>query len=203
MRTSSLSLLQDPSVVVLAAGHGGIDCGATNGPFTERDQAITITNLVAELLRGRNVEVAIAPHEEDTDESIVWVNRNYSFGDAWVLELHRDSADGLDLDDASRRCGIYYGISERSKNVGEFVRRSLIKHGAHHKSWVRPDTASRFGRLGWIRKTQPVAHLLELGFMEGKNDDAHLSWLAGVAAAALFEAFTGSLWENENGPDNS
>ncbi len=31
MRTSSLSLLQDPTVVVLAAGHGGNDPGATNG----------------------------------------------------------------------------------------------------------------------------------------------------------------------------
>ncbi len=198
MRTSSLSLLQDPTVVVLAAGHGGSDPGATNRPHTERDQAIIITDRTADLLRGRNVDVEIAPHAEDTDKSILWVNRNFSFGDAWVLELHRDSAVGLDPDDASRRCGIYYGTSERSKDVGEFVRRSFILHGAHPRSWARPDTASSHGRLGWIRQTQPAAHLLELGFMQGKNDDTHLSWLAQVAASAIFEAFTGRAWDPED-----
>lgn len=196
MRTSSLSLLQDPTVVVLTAGHGGSDPGATNRPHNERDQAITITNRAAELLRGRDVDVEIAPHDEDTDKSIVWVNRNFGFGDAWVLELHRDSAEGLDLDDASRRCGIYYGTSERSKDVGEFVRRSFVLNGAHPRSWARPDTASRFGRLGWIRQTKPAAHLLELGFMQGNNDDAHLSWLAEIAASAIFEAFTGRSWDS-------
>jgi hypothetical protein len=32
---------------------------------------------------------------------------------------------------------------------------------------------------------------LELGFMEGRNDDAHLDRLAKIAAAAVLEAFTG------------
>ncbi|MBD1995217.1 N-acetylmuramoyl-L-alanine amidase [Leptolyngbya sp. FACHB-541] len=191
MRTSPLRLLQDPTVVVLAAGHGGSDPGAVNLPHKERDQAITITDQTADLLRGQGVEVEIAPHDEDTERSIQWVNRNFSFGDAWVLELHRDSASGLDLDDASRRCGIYYGTSESSKDIGNFVRSSFILNGTHPNSWARPDTASNFGRLGWIRQTRPVAHLLELGFMQGKNDDAHLSWLAKVAATTIMEAFTG------------
>lgn len=125
----------------------------------------------------------------------MWVNNNFSFGDAWVLELHRDSANGLDQDDASRRCGIYYGTSERSRDVGEFVRRSYRFHGANERSWARPDSSSRFGRLGWIRQTRPAAHLLELGFMQGRNDEAHLNWLAKVAASAIYEAFTGHDWE--------
>jgi len=191
MRTSSLRLLQEPTVVVLAAGHGGMDSGATNPPHEERKQTITIADQTAALLRGQGIEVEITPHDEDTDKSITWVNKNFGFGDAWVLELHRDSAGGLDFDDASRRCGIYYGTSESSKDIGNFVRRSFILNSAHPNSWARPDTASRFGRLGWIRQTRPVAHLLELGFMQGNNDDAHLSWLAKVAATVILEAFTG------------
>lgn len=175
MRNSSLSLLQDPTVIVLAAGHGGADPGVTHGLHKERDQAIIITDRAAALLRQRDVEVEIAPHGDDLVQSIQWVNTNFGFGDAWVLELHRDSADGLDTEDASRRCGIYYGTSERSRDVGEFVRRSFLLHGAHRNSWARSDTASRHGRLGWVRQTRPASHLLELGSIQGRNDDDHLS----------------------------
>lgn len=191
MRTSSLRVLQDPTVIVLAAGHGGNSPGATSGPHEERKQAIAITKRIAELIKQNGVEVEVVPHELDLRPSITWVNERFSFGDAWVIELHRDSANGLDLDDASRRCGIYYGTSESSKDVGNFVRLSLMANGANSKSWARPDTESNHGGLGWIRQTRPVAHLLELGFMQGKNDDAHLDWLAKVAASAIFEAFTG------------
>jgi len=107
MRTSSLSLLQAPETLVLAAGHGGSDSGATFGSFKERDQAITIVDRTAELLSSRDVNVVVAPHAHDTDVTIGWINRKYSFGEAWVLEVHRDSASGLGEDDASRRCGVY------------------------------------------------------------------------------------------------
>jgi hypothetical protein len=82
--------------------------------------------------------------------------------------------------------------------VGEYVRRSFVVNGAHKNSWARPDTASNYGRLGWIRETRPVAHILELGFIQGNNSEAHLRWLAELAAAVMFEAFTGRSWNPEN-----
>ncbi|MEO0376732.1 MAG: N-acetylmuramoyl-L-alanine amidase [Cyanobacteria bacterium P01_A01_bin.17] len=191
MINSSLSLLQKPDVVVLCAGHGANDPGAVHGPFKERDQAIQITDITTEVLRTNGIKVEVVPHDLNLKKSISWVNLHFDFGEAWVLELHRDSFAGLDLDDASRRCGIYYGVSQASKEIGEFVRDSFKKNGAHDKSWARPDTVSRHGSLGWIRQTDPVAHLLELGFMQGKNDDTHLSFLANLAAKVIFEAFTG------------
>ncbi|PSB68421.1 hypothetical protein C7B61_00910, partial [filamentous cyanobacterium CCP1] len=95
MRTSSLNLLQNPTVVVLAAGHGDNDPGAVNLPHKERDQAIIITDRVAEILKRNGVEVEIVPHEYGLSGSISWINGRFVFGDAWVLELHRDSANGL------------------------------------------------------------------------------------------------------------
>jgi peptidoglycan hydrolase-like protein with peptidoglycan-binding domain len=191
MRTSTLPQLQEPTTIVLAAGHGASDTGAEFGQFKERDEAIVIVDRMAADLRARGVTVEIAPHEEDTPASIRFVNERFGFGDAWVLEIHRDSASGLDPDDASLRCGIYYGTSEGSRQVGEFMRGAYIRHGAHSKSWARADTESRHKSLGWIRQTRPTSHLLELGFMEGRNDDAHLDHLAKIGAAAVFEAFTG------------
>ncbi len=200
MKTSSLTLLKAPETLVLAAGHGGSDTGATFGSFKERDEAVTIVDKIAEHLRTRSVKVVVAPHADDTDVTIGWVNRKFSFGEAWVLDVHRDSASGLSEDDASRRCGVYTGVSSRSIEVGEFLRQAYLRHGANGKSWNRLHTGSRFGGLGWIRQTAPAAHLLELGFMEGKNDPAHLSFLARLAAASLYEAFTGHAFEDGAAP---
>lgn len=196
MKTSSLEILQSPEVIVLAAGHGDKDSGATFGQFKESEEAITIVDRVAALLKERDVNVAILPHELDLEDSIAWVNKRFKFGEAWVIEVHRDSADNLDPDDASRRCGIYTGTSSRSIEVGTFVRQSFLRHGAHSKSWNRLHTESPRGSLGWIRQTIPAAHLIELGFMEGRNDDEHLTFLARVAGAALYEAFTGHSFED-------
>lgn len=196
MNTSPLVMLQEPEIVVLAAGHGGADTGSVNGQYKERDQAIVIVDRMKILLEARGVNVVVAPHSQDTDETIPWLNARYDYHEAWVLEIHRDSAGGLSEDDASRRCGVYYGNSPNSKKVGAFVRNALIGQGANSKTWARKHTESRFGSLGWITKTYQPAHLLELGFIEGKNDVAHMQWLAKIAAATVYEAFTGKDFEN-------
>jgi hypothetical protein len=126
--------------------------------------------LPSRVRKGFTVE--IAPHEEDTQDRVRFVNERFGFGGASVLEFHRDSANGLDPDDSSLQCEVYYGTSEGGRQVGEFVRAAHMGHGAHSKSWARPDTASRFGRLGWIRQTCPAAHLLELGAGTTWNDNA-------------------------------
>jgi len=191
VRTSSLSLLKDPNVVVLAAGHGGSAPGAVHAGHQESKQAITITDQIAKVLREKGVEVVVVPHEYDFKASIKWINERYAFGQAWVIEIHRDSATGLDFKDASSRFGVYYGDSEGSKAIGTFLRDAFKTHGANEKTWARPHTSANGGRLAWIADTKPVAHLLELAFMQGKNDQEHLMWLANVATAAIFEAFTG------------
>ncbi|MBE9139471.1 N-acetylmuramoyl-L-alanine amidase [Nodosilinea sp. LEGE 07088] len=197
MMTSSLRLLKEPNVVVLAAGHGGGAPGAVHSDdqgrrYQESKQAITITDQIATALKERGVDVVVVPHALDYVASIKWVNDRYAFGKAWVIEIHRDSAAGLSLDDASRRFGVYYGNSEGSKAIGKFLRDSFKSHGANERTWAKPHTDSNYGKLAWIADTKPLAHLLELGFMQGKNDDEHLTRLATITAAAIYEAFTGN-----------
>lgn len=197
MHTSKLSLLQAPERIILAAGHGGNDPGATHGIHKERDQTIRIVDWMAELLRDLGIEVEVAPHSHDTHESIHHVNERYRFGDAWVVEVHRDSASGLSHDDASHRCGVYYGTSAATKEIGNALRDAMQRHGANEKTWARPDTKSHHGSLGWIRQTHQIAHLLELGFMQGRNDEQHLMNLSKIGANSLFEVFTGRLIDGD------
>lgn len=191
MNTSNLSALKQPTTIVLSAGHGAGDPGAVNGTHKEAEQAVVMVDSMANGLRARGVDIEIVPHSKGLSGAIKWVNDKFDFGDAWVIEIHRDSADGLSADDASRRCGVYTGTSDSSQKVGEFIREGFIRFGMHDKSWTRVHTESPHKSLGWINKTNPLAHLLELGFMEGDNSSKHILRLADVAEKVLFEAFTG------------
>lgn len=197
MEGSSLQLLKSPKTIVLCAGHSPSQAGAASGGYNEEKQTIFMTDIIADLLRERGINVKVVPHDKGLSDAIRWVNQQpeFSFGKAWVIEIHRDSANGLTMEDASKRCGVYYGNSEQSKAVGEFMRDALKKHGANGKTWAKKHTECRFGSLGWISKTEPLAHLLELAFMQGDNSESHLRWLSEIAAAAIFEAFTGKPFE--------
>ncbi len=75
----------------------------------------------------------------------------------------------------------------------------MVQLGAEANSWARTDNLASFGRLGWIRDTNPLAHLLELGFVMGDNKE-HLNWLSDLATVAIYEAFTGKIAPSLNAP---
>ncbi len=177
-----------PPILVLAAGHGGKDTGAVSRDFksTERDQAIRIVDRAANILNGMGVKTIIAPHHHDTHETIPWLKeQGYGWGDIWAVEVHRDSAETIKEPDASWRCGIYRGTSTFSTKVANKYLLEMKRLGAHPTSWVRADTESGHGRLGWIRQPEALSHLVELGFMEGSNDPLHIERLAAMLAEAL------------------
>ena len=198
MKTSLFEKLRQPTTVVLSAGHGAGDPGTVIGDFKEADQAIIMVDEVAKQLKKKGITVDLVPHENGLKTAIQYVNARYDTGDAWAIEIHRSPADGLPVKQASLRCGVYYYPSQASTEIGIFMANALKRFGADGTSWARPDTESGFTRLGWIRDTKPVAHLLELGCMEGDNSKRHLLKLAKIATQSLYEAFTGVAWDDEN-----
>lgn len=178
--------------IILAAGHGGTDTGAVSpdGKHRERDQAITLVDLIAPLLRQSGHTVIVAPHAHDTHQSIPWINARYAAGTAIAYEIHRDSADTIrGLPDADGRLGIYHSGSAISTAYADAWAASARSNGAHRTTWARNHKASRFaGGLGWINQVRTRSFLLELAFMEGRNDATHLTWLATIAAIAIADA---------------
>ena len=194
MNTSLFEKLRQPTAVVLSAGHGGGDPGTVIGDFKEADEAIIMVDEIAKQLKKKGITVDVVPHENGLKTAIQYVNARYDTGDAWAIEIHRSSADGLPVKQGSLRCGVYYYPSQASTEIGIFMANALKRFGADGTSWARPDTESGFTRLGWIRDTKPVAHLLELGCMEGDNSKKHLLKLAKIAVQSIYEAFTGVAW---------
>lgn len=193
MKGSPIPLLATIPTLVLAAGHGGKDPGAESGKFNERDEVISIVDQIAALLRPYlGKAIVIAPHEQDTHETIPWLNKRYPhFASALAIEVHRDSSDNVQGEDADLRCGLYHGSGGDSRTIATMLGAELRSRGAHPRSWVRPHTESPHGSLGFIRQPACLSLIMELGFVEGRNDPQHLTRLARMAAGALLKTFAG------------
>ena len=179
--------------VVLQAGHGQGDPGATANGFTENAENNQIVARVARMLRFNNIETVIDPDLSLTN-AINYVNQNYKFGQEWCLEIHKDSAAGVDPASLKDRMGVYYyGGDPDSQAIATQMAQIFKNNGASSLSWVRPDTVGRFGRLGWIRDTIPLSHLIECAFMQGElsdsADERYAKWVAQAICDALGKSF--------------
>ena len=160
MKGSPFEALAKVPVLILAAGHGGKDSGACSGPYREADEAIVLVELMAGLLRPvlGDAAVVIAPHAQDTHETIPWINARYKFGEAWAIEIHRDSADTIKEPDASLRCGIYHGSSQVSVAIAAHVLTGMKARGAHGSSWTRDHHECRLTRWAGSIKSAASPH---------------------------------------------
>lgn len=195
MKGSAIPFLATVPTLVLAAGHGAADPGACVPGYNERDRCITLVEHMGKLLKPHlGTALVIAPHSQDTHHTIPWLNARYPhLASAYAIEVHSDSAATVRGDDASYRCGIYYGSSEPSRTAANMALAELKSRGAHPRSWSRPHTESPHHSLGFITQPFCLSHIVELGFMQGDNSEPHLRRLAGIAAGALLKTFAGLI----------
>src|SRR5262245_22792923 len=138
MKTSLFEKLRQPTTIVLSAGHDAGDPGTVIGKFKEADEAIILVDETAKQLKKKGMTIDVVPHESSLKTAIKYVNARYNEGDAWAIEIHRSSADGLPVKKASLRCGVYYYPSQASTEVGIFVANALKRFGADDTTWARP-----------------------------------------------------------------
>lgn len=153
--------------IILAAGHGGGDSGATGQGTTEAAEVIDIVNRAAQKLKADGqVEVIVVPHELNLKDQIDWVNARYdSLDDGYALEVHKNAtvnAHGVE--------GWYYHDDEQSKNLMAKVTGFVSAVAGLTLRGNFPDTQNRWGSLGWIEETNTAAGLLECGFVSDGGD---------------------------------
>ena len=89
----------DPIVVVIDPGHGGKDSGATSGQLLEKDVALEISKMVANMLESKPVKIILT---RENDKSLTLMQRieiaNYHKPDLF-LSVHvngkMENGDGL------------------------------------------------------------------------------------------------------------
>lgn len=179
--------------VILQAGHGQGDPGSTYSGATENVENNQIIARLARILRFCGVDTIVNP-DLNLANAIAYVNQNYTLGSQWCIEIHKDSADGIDPATLKDRVGVYYyGGDPNSQSIAEQMIQVIKNNGANALSWARPDTAGRFGRLGWIRDTKPLSHLIECGFIQDDvsdtGDEKYAKWAAQAICEALGKPF--------------
>lgn len=156
--------------VILSIGHGAGDPGAVSGNIVENKEATQITNRLADKLGDASIPFILLP-DLSYVESIKKVNEIYKPGD-WAIEIHKDSFT-YNKETMHRRMGVYHHhASAVGKQVAEMMLKAFVGCGANKFSWVRPDTFSNHGGLGWNTMTKPMAHIIEAGFVQGDNSDS-------------------------------
>lgn len=153
--------------LIVAAGHGGGDPGATGQGTTEAATVVDITNRLADKLRADGqIEVVVVPHELGLIDSINWVNTRYkNTDDGYALEVHKNSAVG------GHGVEVWYWSGDgASQSKAQAVLDGLVQVTGLPNRGVKGDATNRYGRLGWIRDTNPWAGLAECGFITNGGD---------------------------------
>lgn len=113
MQGSQFTFLQQPNIIVLCAGHGGGDRGASPGGHHEDDETKILTDLIAADLKTKGIDIYIVPHELGLSKSIRHVNSRFAYDQAWAIEIHRDSADNT--------CPFAVGELQKSSHNGALL----------------------------------------------------------------------------------
>jgi len=166
--------------IFLNAGHSLKDPGAVKGGIKESVINIQVRDYLVPLLKKYGFKVEIVPDELNLIQSVNWVNqRAKSLNNGLALSLHCNAGGGIGAE-----C-FYYAGSEESKKLAEKLLSGYCEELKMKNRGAKPDTATRFGRLGWIRDTKPWALLLEMGFIDNSNDLKILQNYQRVAFAIL------------------
>lgn len=153
--------------IILAAGHGGGDPGATGQGTTEAAEVIDIVNRAAEKIKADGqVEVVVVPHELNLIDEINWVNQRYqSLNQGYALEVHKNAAVG-----GHGIEGWFFHDDVASQHLMKCIDDGVVRATGLPARGEKPDTSNRWGRLGWVEDTNTSAGLLEAGFITNGGD---------------------------------
>lgn len=178
-------------VVVVDAGHGGIDVGAT-GPAKskEKDNTLAVALKLGKVLESKGIKVVYTrksdktnlPNSERENLQARTSIANNSGADLFI-SIHNNSSPFKSI----RGVESYYFIgSAKSKTLANNIQKQIAA------SLKLTDRKVRFGTFYVLRNTKATSVLIELGFISNKDEEAILKSskyqdkYAGAIAAGIF-----------------
>lgn len=153
------------------------DQGASSGGFTEYGIIKEIARLLPKRYKGWNTLVFI-PEWLSLADRIKKINSLANYKDI-AIELHMNSWGGSG-------CEVFYFDGFKPWKDTAWKMSNILSSVINIKDrGAKPDTATRFGRLGFIRDTKPTAFLIELGFIDSEYDRAQVIEKGSSAFAKL------------------
>lgn len=173
--------------VVLDAGHGGYDNGATYNGRREKDDNLRLTLAVGEILANRGIDVA---YTRTTD---IYQNPNEKaqianeMGADFFVSFHRNSSPNPNT---------YSGVETLIYNKGD-VKEELAKNINEELAGVGFQNLGENVRtnLAVLRRTQMPAVLVEAGFINTDADNALFDNSFNEIANAIAEGIASTIEE--------
>lgn len=187
-RKEALPQATVPCTVVVDAGHGGNDQGASFDGRLESEDNLRLALAVQRALQDRGI-TAVLTREGDT--ALTLEERVAAAEDAgadFFLSLHRNFSDGAGYGTevwTAEQC------SARATQLAEAIRAGLTAVGVQRDRGVRAGSQSGTGDYYVLAHTTMPAVLVEMGFVENEADnrlfDQHLEDYAAAIAQAVMD----------------
>lgn len=152
--------------VALSAGHQlHVDNGASYKELIEADLTIKIAMRAAEIIRKHGVDCLYVPDNLSLVQTIAWINQRASQISICV-DVHINSGKGGNGVEGWNYVGGPNASDVLSRNLADAC---AAETGLKNRG-VKDESTNRYGKLGFVHDTKPVAALIECGFIEGDYD---------------------------------
>lgn len=161
----AMSFNKDKKIIVIDAGHGGNDIGAKYDNHEEKEIVLAVASKIKQLNKNSDLEIILTrdsdtyPSLSDRSEFINKINPDL------VISLHLNRSAQKDTDRNGTE--IYYsGLNAKA----EQSRKAATKLSAQFNNTLVKDI-----NLHILRESKAPAVILELGFLNNKNDREYLT----------------------------
>lgn len=194
-------------IVVISAGHSLSDPGAVYSPNArENFMTIELSRLASDILRKHSIGVLNVSDNLDLVNTIKWINaRAKEQKINLCVELHCNSSG----DQKARGVEAWYyhnfqsnTADEDSKKLSQCLVDAVAIESGMPVRGIFDESTNRWGRLGFVHDTDPLASLLECGFLSNEQDRSillsetgRMNIAKGIARGIL--TYLGEAWKPE------
>ena len=150
--------------IIIDAGHGGKDPGASGQFSNEKDVALKISRMLYALLKKVGHEVRLTREDDSYPE---WNQRVESTADDLFISIHCNASNNPRASGIETFC---YKGSKEGKELAELVQANLIKHTSRIDRGVKENRG-----LYVLKNTKCPAVLAEIGFISNIEEEVLLN----------------------------
>lgn len=151
------------ATIILDAGHGGYDAGASYEGRKEKDDALRVTLAVGQELEDKGYNVLYTRTTDRYDSPIEKARIANNSGADYFISFHRNSGTTPNTYNGTQ--ALVYEAGTEAARIGEAINQELVDFGFKDLGVVeRPG-------LVVLRRTQMPAVLMELGFINNDMDN--------------------------------
>ncbi|MCA1992264.1 MAG: N-acetylmuramoyl-L-alanine amidase, partial [Coleofasciculus sp. S288] len=158
--------------IFLSAGHDLIDPGAVAFGTTESKEMMLTRDLVSKELKSQGATFLSVPDNLTLRQTIQWINSQARSGDV-AVELHGNAANGI----ARGTEAFHVDGNTKRKQDAELLLKALLEEvpelhlpGKSLSRGSKSDTLSQHGGLGFCRQVAVPSILIELCFVDNRQD---------------------------------